>query len=215
MVEAQLKRPRHLLPVLPCVLLFVGAAYGVIWAEVKERAKFGVRWAWGGLLLIVLISLGQVKTSIGVFVDRQSREDGRVEIDVGRWLNETYDKETSVLFDVYAYVPTKFKHVFRTIGMGYPMVNHFEPDLLVVRDAVVSDYADPEEALKSRQGPLWYLDRHYFYTFLQKGLVPTYQLVKDFGSVAVYKRTVARVREEGDVRQRWLLLLEANRTQRR
>lgn len=212
MAESHLKRPRHLLPVLPCVLLFIGAAYGAIWAELKSYVG---RWAWAGLLVVVVVSGGHLRASAALFADRYGRENGRIEIVAGRWLAESFPKETSMLFDVYAYVPTQFQNVFRTIGMSYPLVNHFEPDLLVVRDAVVSDYADPEEAMKSRQGPLWYLDRHYFYTYLQQGLVPTYQLVRDFGSVAVYERTISRVREEGDVRQRWLFLLEENRKNHR
>ena len=211
MVESQLKRPRHLLPIVPGVLLFVSAAYGVIWTRLKERWVGLNRWYF--LFFIVVMSWGHLQASAFLFVDRYGREVGREEIVVGRWLADTFPKETTVMFDVYAYVPKKFGNVYRTIGMSYVEVNHFEPELLVVRDAVVSDYLDLEEAHKFRQGPLKYLNRHYFYRYLQQGLIPSYQLLRDFGRVAVYQRIVPRVSTEGDVRKRWRFLVQEYRKQ--
>ena len=40
MLEVNLRRARHLLPVLPCVLLFVGQAYWSVLVRVRDRVRY-------------------------------------------------------------------------------------------------------------------------------------------------------------------------------
>jgi tetratricopeptide (TPR) repeat protein len=114
------------------------------------------------------------------------RED-RVEILAGRWVADHYDQDKSILYDSYAYVPGKFADVARTFGMTYLAIEHFRPDLLVVRDAIVSDYADPGRGEDSRVGEIAYLDSHYFYKYLLDEKLSVFRLAKDFGTVRIYE----------------------------
>jgi len=71
--------------------------------------------------------------------------------------------------------------------MTYVAIEHFRPSLLVVRNAIVSDFADTARAADSRIGEAAFLDSHYFYKYLQEGAIPDYRLVKDFGTVKIYE----------------------------
>lgn len=215
MVESSLKRGRHLLPVLPFVLTFVGAGYWVLWGVLKERVQGLSNKAWVVFVLGLALTWPQFQASAILFNQRVNRESDRVEIEVGRWLSDQYAEDTRIVFDAYAYIPSKFPYVFRSVGMDYTEVNHFEPDLLVVRDAIASDYANLSEAESSRMGAVPFKDRHYFYQYLRAGKIPTYRLVKDFESVAVYERTVPKIRENEDGRALWRKLMVDYVNQRR
>ena len=202
MLASRLHRARHLLPVLPCVLLFAADAYTRIWRFAAERSG-PARWAVALLLVPVAFSWGHLSGAAGTFQHRGHLGEGRAEIAAGKWLAGRFPPETSILYDAYAYIPGKFQLVYRTIGQSYPMVAHFEPDLLVVRDAIENDYRDREEAGLARIGARAFLDRHYFYRYLREGRIPTYRLLKSFGDVGVYERAAPRVREEDDLKARW------------
>ena len=152
----------------------------------------------------ICFSAESIITSAEFFKERLRRESTQEEIVVGKWLGETFPADTSILNDPYAYVPEKFQFVMGSIGMTYGIVCHFEPDLLLVRDATVSDYAKIEEANVARMGKDAFLERFFFYRFLQDGLVPTYRLHRDFGHIAVYERTAPSTRPE-DVSWRELM----------
>jgi hypothetical protein len=92
--------------------------------------------------------------------------------------------------------------------MAYSTVSHFEPDLLVVRQTTAGEYEDPENAGEARMGEENYLDRHYFYAYLRRGLVPDYRLSRDFGPIAVYERTAPRIRDDADPNRRWRKLIK-------
>ena len=92
-------------------------------------------------------------------------------------------------------MPDKFGLVYRTFGQGYPVVNHFQPDLLVIRAPIADRYGKIEDAKWAQMGETVFLDRHYFYRYLKEGRIPTYQLLKDFGKVAVYEHAVSEKKE--------------------
>jgi tetratricopeptide (TPR) repeat protein len=97
--------------------------------------------------------------------------------------------------------------VYRTFGQTYAMVNHFQPDLLVVRDAIAGRYRDAGNAERVRIGKDPYMDHHHFYRYLQEGRFPEYQLLRDFGTIAVYQRTQPPRSAQAGLR--WLDLLIA------
>jgi tetratricopeptide (TPR) repeat protein len=148
------------------------------------------------VVIAVGFSAGSIITSAEFFKERLRRESTQEEIVVGKWLGETFPENTSILNDPYAYVPEKFQFVMGSIGMTYGIVCHFEPDLLLVRDAIVSDYAKKEKADVARMGKDPFLERFFFYRFLQEGLIPTYRLYRDFGQIAVYQRTAPSTRPD-------------------
>jgi len=127
---------------------------------------------------------------------------------VGKWLIEKFPKETTILYDAYAYIPSQFRNVCKTIGQNYQMVNHFEPDLIVIRKAIENDYKDRENAYKARIGEIPFLDCHFFYRYIREGLIPTYRLVKNFGTMAVYGRIEPRREQSvGDPGRQWKKLM--------
>ena len=70
-------------------------------------------------------------------------------------------------------------------------IEHFRPDVLVVRDAIVSDYSDTSKAPDSRIGRIAYLDSHYFYRYLKEGRLPAYRQVKSFHTLTIFARNEA------------------------
>jgi len=98
-----------------------------------------------------------------------------------------------------AYVPEKFNWAFRVSSMHYLMVNHFEPDVLVVRDAISKRFSVLANADRAQIGRDAFLDRFYFYAYLKAQLINTYVLQKDFGSVAVYQRVVPKDMRRSDL----------------
>jgi tetratricopeptide (TPR) repeat protein len=215
MLEANLKRPRHLLPIVPVLTVFIGWAYVQVWDWSSQKYDHFAWLKWVGVIAVVTFSTSSLMQSIELYYKKYDRENDRVEIMVGRWLAENFSDETSVAFDAYSYVPRKFQNVYRTFGMTYQMVNHFEPDLLVVRDAIKADFDNPSEAQYARIGVEAYMDHHYFYCFLEEGSVPDYRLVRDFDQVAIYERVRPKVRSEGDARQLWRMLVLREREGRR
>jgi hypothetical protein len=118
---------------------------------------------WGLVLVALAIQWPQANASASLFDQKWHRESDRAEISVGRWLAQAYPADTRIIFDAYSYVPSRFVHVFRSVGMDYPEVNHFEPDVLIIRDAIVSDFSNIDEAGSARIGEMAFKDQHYFY----------------------------------------------------
>ena len=123
-----------------------------------------------------------------MFREIGNREEGRVELSAGKWLSEYFPEQTTILFDAYSYVPEKFRHVHRTFGMTYPMVNHFEPDLLVVRGAMAGRYANLEDADRAWVGGVAFLDCHYFYKYLSERRLSTFDRIREFEQIGIYER---------------------------
>jgi tetratricopeptide (TPR) repeat protein len=203
MLEVNLRRSRHLLPVLPCGLLVVGYAYTEIWGKLRRRVNAG--WVWA-IPVLLLLSWDHVSSSTRLFGDRWVRVGENEELPVGEWLAANYPAETTILYDAYSYVPATFGNVFRSFGTSYPMVAHFEPDLVIIRDAISRDYLDKNNAVRSRRGESHYLERHYFYEFMKAGLVPDYSLIRRFNTISVFWRTSKKIREGPDEHQTWLKL---------
>ncbi len=185
-----LRRPRHLLPIMPCLLLFTAEGYRLLARGLLERTLRQPVMRYCLPLFLVALCWGQLNGAHRVYEDRQLRLENRAEdMALGRWLAEEVPRHTSIIYDAYAYVPPKFRRTYRTFGQTCAMANHFQPDLLVVRDAIAGRYRDAGNADRVRIGKDLYMDRHHFYRYLQEGRFPEYQLLRDLGPIAVYQRT--------------------------
>jgi 4-amino-4-deoxy-L-arabinose transferase-like glycosyltransferase len=183
---SSLVRGRHILPLFPVLAVASGGAYVGIWALLGQSARRVLfRGVWVGVG--VLGFLPAITASNETISSRSADRENRVEILAGRWIADHYDPAKSILYDSYAYVPVTFADVARTFGMTYLAIEHFRPDILVVRDAIVSDYADPGRGADSRVGEIAYLDSHYFYKYLLDEKLPSFRLAKNFGTVRVYE----------------------------
>ena len=203
---ANLRAARYLLPVLPVGLVFVGVGYCEIGRVLNQRLK--MPFYVGGMILGSLVLWHRGATAEALFVEKWHRAEDRDEIAAGRWLGEIYGEETSILYHAYSYVPEKFTQAFRVSALHYLMVNHFEPDVLVVRDALAGRFANIDNADRAQAGRAAFLDRHYFYVYLQAGLLDSYVLKKNFGAVAVYQRAKSKDRRRvklgwDDRMERW------------
>ena len=202
-IEINVQRERHLLPILPCVLLFVGESYRRFGLQLGRRLGGNLAPALVGVVVALAFAQGHIGRAFGMFKEIGNREEGRVELSAGRWLSENFPEQTTILFDAYSYVPEKFRNVHRTFGMTYPMVNHFEPDLLVVRDAMAGRYANLEDADRARVGGAAFLDRHYFYKYLSERRLSTYDRIKEFERIGIYERNAPKVRKGTEPASAW------------
>ncbi|MFT5365436.1 MAG: 4-amino-4-deoxy-L-arabinose transferase-like glycosyltransferase [Candidatus Latescibacterota bacterium] len=181
-----LRGARYLLPILPAAIIFVSCGYQIFYEYLQKK--------WQGALGIVLtgvlfLSFTQTQTSWAFVLQRIERVSQQTEIVAGKWIGENFSSETTVLYHSYAYVPAKFDQVFRTTNMDYLLVNHFQPDLLVVRDASTHEYEDPKNATRAVIGPQAFWARHYFYTYLKDGLLEDYRQIIAFEGIRIYQRT--------------------------
>ena len=198
-LTANIQAPRHLLPILPPVLLFLADGYREVWHLATERWP-RVRWlAIAVPLVLACLSWSRGAEAVRMFQDKLGREDGSPEIAAGRWIAERFPETTSIIFDAYAYVPVRYERVYRTFGQSYPVVNHFRPDLLVVREAIASRYGNPGDADRAQMGADAFMDRHDFYRYLREGRVSAYEAVRDSGRVAVYRRRVSNRDGSGEL----------------
>ena len=203
-LESNLRRSRHLLPILPIMFLFLADIYRAIWA------KAGSRWPDRSLVHLILpllllgLSWGRIDAAVDLFDQKWRRCERSPEIEAGRWLKSHHAPTETVLYDAYAYVPPEFDRSLPTaIGISYPLVVHLEPDLIVVREAMASGYRDTARAAAARIGADAFLDRHAFYTHLEEGRIPDYALARDFGSVAIYQRSAGKRLPESEPGFSW------------
>ena len=187
MLEVRVFYPRHLLQVLPVVLLFAGAGYQKLALWVVERVKIPEKAIVVALLLLACFF--SVQDSLAMFSSKWGRAEKSVEIVAGRWLGEQAEGTATILYDSYAYVPSKFVDAFViTPAHTFPVVNHFEPEFMVLRDARFRRFQNLEEAEHSRVGKNVFYDIHYFYRFIKDGLIADYESLKDFDGVTIYRR---------------------------
>lgn len=185
---SHLIRPRHVLPVFPVLSVGVGWAYATAWSALSRHEAFAA--ARFALPVVAIAGLAQtVPATMEVVANRWARDDASDEISAGRWIGDNYATDTTVLYDAYGYVPGAFLDVARTFGMTALEVEHFRPDLLIVRDAIASDYADTSRAADSRIGRVAFMDSYWFYRYLKEGRIPEYERVKAFPTVTIYART--------------------------
>ena len=190
-LNVQMRHMRHVLPILPCILLFISAGYFDLAGWVSRRLPVPM-WAF----LTLFIGMGvivPVRDAVAVFGHKWSAMEGREDVVAGKWLAETFSKDTTILYDVYAYIPGKFQQALpATPAMTYLVVTHFEPDVLVARDARHSRYSNLADSSQVSINKRDFFDIHYFYSYLRDGLLPDYELARAFERTFIYRRVLPR-----------------------
>jgi len=186
---ANLRAGRHLLPVLPAAVALAAGGYRQILIAVEGR--FG-KQASAVLLALLLVAGGPGARSLDAVEHVRTRVQKVAEsseLAAGRWIGAIYPASTTVVYDAYSYVPSEFRDAYRSFGMTAPTLFHFNPRLLVVRDAMVRRFASTADTSRARMAPLAFLDRHVFYTLASKDRLPGYKRVKQFEGVDVMEWT--------------------------
>lgn len=148
------------------------------------------------MFLVVLLGVGlfgRVQEVSALFAHKWSAPAGREDITAGIWLAEQFQEETTILYDAYAYIPGKFQQALpATPAMTYPVITHFEPDVLVIRDARYSRYGSLADSKRVSINKGDFFDIHYFYPYVRDGRLPDYRLLRAFDRTFVYERGLPR-----------------------
>ena len=194
---------QYLLPLIPALAILAGA-------RIEEFVKGTKR---GRILAISAIVTVQIAYAVPILATRTRGESDNPVIAAGLWLSESYDAETTVLYDAYAYVPEKFDLADDYFGLSYALIGIYQPDLVVTRSSIRDRYADPNQSrhfrLTDREdeqedflylSPQRYRDIHYTYVYLEQDRTD-YTVVQDFGDVTIYAKR--QPTNHSDKRARW------------
>jgi len=183
---------QYLLPIIPACAIVISS----IVAKFREDAR--PAWAkWGAIGFLVV---AQAWYATSTFVARTIDELENPVIAAGMWLSESYPDDTTIVYDTYAYIPSKFELSETYFGLSYPVIRTLNPDLVITRSSVIDRYHAPDQSehfrLADNTGersdflyldPQRYKDIHYTYQYLKADLT-AYERVKDFDVVTVYAR---------------------------
>lgn len=183
---------QYLLPVVPGLTLLTVSGLESLHSRLRLPQR---QWATG--LIIVLLHVGYAAP---VYAHRTESGESDPVIAAGLWLAETYPEDTTILYDTYAYVPSRFALTETYFGQSYPVIELFDPDLVVTRKSIRDRYKDRNQSDHFRLtedeqqqeaflylSPQRYRDIHFTYTYLEEGRTE-YEQVRDFGAVTVYAR---------------------------
>ncbi len=125
MFEANLRRPRFILHILPFILLIT--VYGFHKSSTLFRKKFPRQLIVTILCIsISLLTVNTLAKRIGI------KGSARKYINAGDFLAETESSGTRILADQYSYVPPKFKHVTFSWGITDWWLKKYRPDILII-----------------------------------------------------------------------------------
>ena len=205
LVDVHFIAGQYLLPVVPAFAILISFSIG------SFANRFRLSWIKAGIAVPVIAT--QVAYAAPVFQDRTRDESSNPVIAAGLWLSEMYGPETTILYDTYAYIPSKFKLAETFFGLSVPVIQIFKPDLVVTRKSIRKRYRDPNHSThfrltdeEARQeaflylAPQRYRDIHYTYNYLEQDRT-AYTLERDFNDVTVYRKK--QQAEEDDSRESW------------
>lgn len=195
----------YLVPVLPAMAILAVSGITSLTRLARLPAAAGA-----GLVLAISVFQGvQARRALGRW---ELGPDTAAVLEAGRWLKERYPPDTTILHDAYSYVPSEFQAVQSVFGQSYPLILLAGPDVLVTRKSVEGRYDDLGDTShfrlasdRSQSADFLYLesqqfrDIHFTYAYLRQGLLPEYQLVRDFDHVRVYEYVGP---DRGDARKR-------------
>ncbi len=185
---------QYLLPVLP---VFAVVAASVL----PSRCRAWGLPASGRIAVVLAVAVVQASFSRDAWSARVRDLTEDPIIASGLWLEEAYGSNTTILFDAYAYVPSKFTRAQSVFGPSYSLIHLLAPDLLLTRSSIRDRYRSPDTPTDFRltddaaeAADFLYLqnqryrDIHDTYSYLENGVIPEYSLVRDFGDVTLYAR---------------------------
>ena len=138
LVNVRFVAGQYLLPIIPaCAMIFSS-----IISRFNENPRPAlVKWLAIGFLVAVQASYGYPTLRA-----RTVDESENPVIAAGLWLSESYPHETTIVYDTYAYVPSKFEYSETYFGLSYPVIRILNPDLVITRQSVIARYRAPDQS---------------------------------------------------------------------
>jgi hypothetical protein len=109
----------------------------------------------------------------------------------GRWLDGIAPAGAVILRDAYVYLPPgRVGTLPITFGLTRAEVAHTNPDYIMVNEEIRGRFRWDVGAAIYVDGPAAYTARQETYAALEEGRLGCFSLLRDFGSVQVYGRTL-------------------------
>ena len=179
--------PRYLLPILPFLAVFAGfgALYFMRLSTPHRLLTYLLRAAV--ICGVLLAFWPKITFALGFFTEtRDKMNDSRVV--AGQWLEANFPPETVITYDRGVYIPPQFVTAYQSYGQTAQLIAEREPEVIVVYDAIRDRYATPEKGLGYVDDPTTAWEAWSFYSGLEAGDVPCFQLVQAFNRVRIYSR---------------------------
>lgn len=179
--------PRYLLPILPLLAVFASfAAFYFIRLSTPHRSLAYLLRA-AVICGVLLAFWPKITFALGFFTEtRDKMNDSRVV--AGQWLEANFPPDTVITYDRGVYIPPQFVAVYQSYGQTAQLIAEREPEVIVVYDAIRDRYATPEKGLGYVDDPTTAWEAWSFYSGLEAGDVPCFQLVQAFDRVRIYSR---------------------------
>jgi hypothetical protein len=186
-VEICVYYPRYLLPVLPLLVIFASfAAFRLLRLRASHRV---LTYALKAVVIggVLLAFWPKITFAVGFFNEtRNKMNDSRVL--AGQWLEANFPPDTVITYDRGVYIPPQFASAYQSYGQTAGFLAEHEPEVIVVYDAIRDRYATPEKGLGYVDDPTVAREAWSFYSKLESGDLPCFQLVQSFDRIRIYSR---------------------------
>jgi len=179
--------PRYVLPILPFLVIFASfAAFYFIRLNAPHRLlAYSLKVAViCGVLLAFWPKITFALTFFTETLDKMN--DSRVV--AGQWLEANFPPDTVITYDKGAYIPPAFEAAYISWGQTVEFVTQHEPGVIVVYDEVRQRFTTPEEGLGYVDDAELSWQAWSFYSQLESGDLPCFQLVQAFDRIRIYSR---------------------------
>lgn len=187
--RVHLREPRYLLLILPPAFILAGDAVVRILRHLTAVSP-SKRWAgvWIGLALIAAAAQLQAAAARqqSLIRERAVQVQQSAAVQAGVWLQAHVPCGARVLYDWYSYVPPCFATVQGSWGMSRGEVARFNPDVLVVNEAIRGRFARQTMAARFYD-PSAFMATYDFYNALEAGRLD-FTLMKAVGPVQLFRR---------------------------
>ncbi|HJX39516.1 MAG TPA: glycosyltransferase family 39 protein, partial [Anaerolineae bacterium] len=179
--------PRYVLPILPFLVIFASfAAFYFIRLKTTHRLLgYSLKAAVVcGVLLTFWPKITFASTFFTETLDKMN--DSRVL--AGQWLEANFPADTVITYDRGVYIPPQFVTAYQSYGQTAQFIGEHEPEVIVVYDAIRQRFATPEKGLGYVDDPTAAWEAWSFYSELEAGDLPCFQLVQAFDRIRIYGR---------------------------
>lgn len=185
--------PRFLLPIIPfLIILATQTVSRVVEFVTSDRLSSKLVTILATLVLLVIGGFQINKSFESISEYRQivlNREQTSISVKAGHWLAEHFSPSTRVLYDTYSYVPPSFPDAISPPWAGETIstLKIFEPDVVVVNQAIASRFSNASWATNYAWGESNFMKKLEYYEGLKNGDFG-YTLARDFGEIQVYAK---------------------------
>ena len=179
--------PRYVLPILPFLAIFASfAAFFFMRLNTPHRLlAYSLRAAV--ICGVILAFWPKITFAFTFFTETLDKmNDSRVV--AGQWLEANFPPDTVITYDRGVYVPPQFVTAYQSYGQTAQFIAEHEPEVIVVYDAIRQRFATPETGLGYVDDPTAAWEAWSFYSELEAGDLPCFQLVQAFDRIRIYSR---------------------------